>query len=265
MYLQIQTIRNPWNFQRKCGGKAMLRGGGVLQAQLVVFTLVLRGPLMLFVPDYSNYSWMHDNQARFQFTSMRDREISEIQVDGVDDGSDWQRRIGCSVFIVVSKQEKSILFRTKSLGTESWLRFRAKTCLYSDLFHAGLFHLNKPTEKRRDIFAWDILRNPPLTCAQSMSQSTLAETCLSQGSPCISSCWSRSGPRVVLNATCRVALNTLASWGNLHYFDTYRILQTWFLRSQDQWFYLILSAFSTHGKWFVPICDVMVWWYGKSR
>lgn len=34
----------------------MLRGGGVLQAQLVVFTLVLRGPLMLFVPDYSNYS-----------------------------------------------------------------------------------------------------------------------------------------------------------------------------------------------------------------
>ena len=52
----------------------------------------------------------------FNITSMRDREISEIQVDGVDDGSDWQRRIGCSVFIVVSKQEKSILFRTKSLG-----------------------------------------------------------------------------------------------------------------------------------------------------
>lgn len=117
MYLQIRTIRNPWNFQRKCGGKAMLRGGGVLQAQLeVVFTSVFSGPLILFVPDYSNYSWMHDNQARFQFTSMRDREISQIQVDGVDDGSDWQRRIGCSVFIVVSKQEKSILFRTKSLG-----------------------------------------------------------------------------------------------------------------------------------------------------
>ena len=157
MYLQIRTIRNSWNFQRKCGGKAMLRGGGVLQAQLeVVFTSVLSGPLILFVPDYSNYSWMHDNQARFQFTSMRDREISEIQVDGVDDGSDWQRRIGCSVFIVVSKQEKSILFRTKSLGTESWLRFRAKTCLYSDLFHAGFFHFKNAGTSLLEI-SWEIL------------------------------------------------------------------------------------------------------------
>lgn len=35
----------------------MLRGGGVLQAQLeVVFTSVFSGPLILFVPDYSNYS-----------------------------------------------------------------------------------------------------------------------------------------------------------------------------------------------------------------
>ena len=104
-----------WDLQRKCGCKAMLRGGGVLQAQLEV---VFRSWVVLWCCLYQTIPTILEcmtTQLAFnslQNVLVRSLRFSEIQVDGVDDGSDWHRRIGCSVFIEASKQEKSILSRT---------------------------------------------------------------------------------------------------------------------------------------------------------
>ena len=99
-------------------------------------------------------------------------------------------------------------------------------------------------------------RNPPLTYAQIMSQSTVSETCFSQGSPCISSCWSRSGPS---GFECK--LSSCASQpGQLGQTIYMNLIPTDLILEESKPVILRTSVgrFNAWKVSFVPIRDVMV-------